>query len=207
MVEDAYSPRRKVEPLREDLKLPGILERKKQTIHAQQHCPMEGMRLVDVQFLPQPVSVQSGDGEAMLDLSGQFQVLGFDMEGHLRSGSQKWEHSLTMPMKEGETMDAVMWPAGKSLGSLMSGTSQLSNDVNLETEMISDTPIPMVTALELGELQQPDSRRPSLILKKSDGKTLWQMAKETGSTVSFIREANHLDTEPDNAQMLLIPVE
>lgn len=207
VVEDAYSPRRKVEPLWEDLKLPGIQERKKQTIHAQQNCPMEGMRLVDVQFLPQPVNVQSGDGEAMLDLVGQFQVLGYDMEGNLRSGSKKWEHSLTMPMKEGETMDAAMWPAGKSLGSLMSGTSQLSNDVNLETETISDTPIPMVTALELGELQQPDSRRPSLILKKSDGKTLWQMAKETGSTVSAIREANHLDTKPDNAQMLLIPVE
>ena len=82
----------------------------------------------------------------------------------------------------------------------------MSADVKLVTETVADTPIPMVTSLELGELEQPDSKRPSLILRRAEGKTLWDIAKETGSTVTAIREANDLQSEPDSAQLLLIPV-
>jgi hypothetical protein len=64
----------------------------------------------------------------------------------------------------------------------------------------------MITGLELGELQQPDPRRPSLILKRTGGKSLWELAKQNGSTVTAIERANNLQTEPEAEQMLLIPV-
>ena len=64
----------------------------------------------------------------------------------------------------------------------------------------------MVTALELGELEQPDSNRPSLIIRKAQGKTLWELAKGCGSTVQDIQQANQLTSEPEETQMLLIPV-
>ena len=82
----------------------------------------------------------------------------------------------------------------------------MSHDACVVAEMISDTPIPMVTALDLGELRQPDPMRPSLILRRSEGKSLWELSKETGSTVLAIQEANGLQSEPDDTQMLLIPV-
>ena len=206
VVEDAYSPRRSVDPIREDLKLPGILERKKQIVHIQKNSPMEGMRLVDMQFLPQPVYTRGGAGEVTVELPGQFQYQAVDMEGNLRTGMQNWEQSLTMPVEEGTFVDAVMWPAGKPQGTLGSGAAQMSHDACVVAEMISDAPIPMVTALDLGELRQPDPMRPSLILRRSEGKSLWELSKETGSTVLAIQEANGLQSEPDDTQMLLIPV-
>ena len=99
-----------------------------------------------------------------------------------------------------------MWPVGKPQGNLMSGSAQLSSDVKLMTQTVSATPIPMVTALELGELQQPNPQRPSLILCRSEGQSLWELAKNHGSTVAAIQNANGLQTEPEATQMLLIPV-
>ena len=203
VVEDAYSPRRSVVPAQQELELPGILERKTQTIPVQLNSSLDGMRLTDVQFLPQPVEARS---DGTVELQGQFQVLSYDMEGDLRTVTPKWEHRITMPVGEGASMDANLWPVGKAQGNLMSGSSQLTAEGNLVTETESNAPIPMVTALELGELEQPDSNRPSLIIRKAQGKTLWELAKGCGSTVQDIQQANQLTSEPEETQMLLIPV-
>ena len=64
----------------------------------------------------------------------------------------------------------------------------------------------MVDALELGELQEPDPARPSLILRNAGGETLWELAKNNASTVAAITAANGLSGEPMSEQMLLIPV-
>ena len=206
VVEDAYSPRRSVTPVRRDLELPGILESKSHTIHAQQNSPVDGMRLTDVQFLPQSVRLRNTGEEVAMELPGTFQMLYYDMEGNLHQAAQNWEETMTMPVGQGSTVEATMWPAGKPQGNLMSGSAQLSTDVKLMTETVSSTPIPMVTALELGELQQPDPLRPSLILCRSQGQTLWEMARKHGSTVTAIQQANGLQSEPEAQQMLLIPV-
>ena len=66
--------------------------------------------------------------------------------------------------------------------------------------------IPMVTSLEVGEMQEPDPRRPSLILRRKGSDTLWELAKKNGTTVAAIQEANRLDAEPEATQMLLIPI-
>ena len=142
----------------------------------------------------------------MLELPGQFQMLYYDMEGNLHTAVQRWEDTLTLPIGQGSLVEATMWPVGKPQGNLMSGSAQLSADMNLITETTSGSGIPMVTALELGELQEPNPHRPSLILRKPCGQSLWDLAKKHGSTVSAIQEANDLQTEPDGEKVLLIPV-
>ena len=64
----------------------------------------------------------------------------------------------------------------------------------------------MVKGLELGDLQEADPSRPSLILRSSGGESLWELAKRSGSTVAAISAANGLSGEPSEEQMLLIPV-
>ena len=66
--------------------------------------------------------------------------------------------------------------------------------------------ISMVTGLTLGEKAEPDPGRPSLILRRSRGEQLWDIAKTSGSTVEAIRKANGLTNEPEDGKMLLIPV-
>lgn len=206
VVKDAYSVRRSVTPVQQDLELPGILEYKTQMVHVQQSSPVDGMRLTDVQFLPQPVQVQPAGENTSLLLPGQFQMLYYDMDGNPHTITQKWEEKLTIPTGEGTSMDVQLWPVDKTQGTLISGNAQLSSEVQMTMETRGTEAIPMVTALELGELQQPDPQRPSLILKKSGGKCLWELAKQNGSTVTAIQQANGLQTEPEAGQMLLIPV-
>ena len=66
--------------------------------------------------------------------------------------------------------------------------------------------LPMITALELGALREPDEYRPSLILCRPGGKGLWSLAKASGSTVDAIRLANDLTDDEDDNRMILIPV-
>jgi hypothetical protein len=64
----------------------------------------------------------------------------------------------------------------------------------------------MVTSLEAGETVQKNADSPSLILRRTGSESVWDIAKACGSTVSAIWEANGLESEPQEDQMLLIPV-
>jgi hypothetical protein len=66
--------------------------------------------------------------------------------------------------------------------------------------------IPQITGLTLGEEKRVSSDRPSLILRRAGEEGLWNLARQSGSTMEAIRRANHLETDPAPGQMLLIPV-
>ena len=206
VTEDAYSPRRSVVCQFRDMDLPGILECKTQNIHIQQNSPVDGMRLTDVQFSPQPVTAGSNDDRTSLELSGNFQMLYYDMEGNLRTASQHWKNQTDFPKGRGCTVDGIFWPSGKAQGNLLSGSAQLSAEGMLMTETMTTNALPVVTGLELGELQEADPRRPSLILRRTNGQNLWDIAKEYGSSVDSIRDANGLSNDLETAQILLIPI-
>lgn len=83
----------------------------------------------------------------------------------------------------------------------------LSGQYVLQLHTFTAQGMPMVTGLEIGPERERDPARPSLILCRPDGETLWEMAKRTGSTVADIRRANNLTAEKQENRMLLIPVE
>ena len=206
VVTDVYSPQRKVIPNYQELLLPGILDSNTQMLHPQAGAAIDGMRLTDVQFLPQPVQMRNQGEEMNLEIPGQFQMLYYDMEGNLHTSGHRWEQTMTWPADRSSKVEAIVQPVGKPQGNFMAGSSQMSADQQMTLETINGTPIPMVTGLELGDLEEPDPYRPSLILRRYQGQTLWDLAKENGSTVSAIQEANNLQQEPEAQQMLLIPV-
>ena len=206
VVEDAYSPLRKITPHFQELLLPGVLEHKTQVLHPQTTAPVDGMRMTDVQFMPQPVQTRMVGDEVNLEIPGQFQMLYYDMEGALHTSGHRWEQTMTIPADAGSKVDAIVLPNGKAQGSFMGGSGQMTADLQMILETTNETPIPMVTDLEMGELEEPDPYRPSLILRRPQGDPLWEIAKKSGSTVSAIQAANNLQQEPDQQQMLLIPV-
>ena len=71
---------------------------------------------------------------------------------------------------------------------------------------VSRMGLPMITALELGTLREPLEDRPSLILCRGGGRSLWEMARASGSTVEAIRTANGLEDDETDDRMYLIPV-
>ncbi len=206
VVEDAYSPRRTVTAKTESQQVPLILEENSQTIHAEQTVESEGGRIVDVSFYPDHPRLLRSDQGMEVELPGQFQMLWYDSEDVLQSAAPRWEESWSLSAGEGTQMEATVSPSGRPQASLGGGKVDLRADVLLQTTASAQQGIPMVIALELGEMTEPDPNRPSLILRAVGEDKLWDVAKRSGSTVKAIREANQLTDEPDPKRILLIPI-
>ena len=111
---------------------------------------------------------------------------------------------MTIPAEEGTSLTAI--PQTGQL-QVIPGTDsmQLRSEVPVQLMTAGGQGLPMVTALEAGEQQEPDPNRPSLVLRRANGR-LWDLARASGSTMAAIREANGLTGEPEPGKMLLIPV-
>ena len=206
VIEDAYSPRRTVKTRSEELQLPMILDEQQQTVHVEQNAPVEGTKVLDVSFCPDHARQMHNDGSVDITLQGQFQMLYYDMDGKLQSTAPRWEDTWNLPVGENAQVQTAVSVTGKPQGSVSPGGGELRADILMDMMTTTQQGIPMVTALEIGELTEPDPNRPSLILRKIGDDRLWDVAKRTGSTVEAIKEANHLTENPSAEQMLLIPV-
>ena len=205
LIQDAYSPWRKISTEEASLNLPVILEDRTETVTAEQPVMGQHGQPVDAVFLPDfPRMRQTGDA-AEMELPGVFQGLVYDENDALQGISNRWEGKLTLPAHENSRIQACV-TAGD--GQTMNSAEGLIHSAPLSVSMRvgSEQEFPMVAGLELGELEEPDPTRPSLILRNAAGESLWSLAKNNGSTVSAILAANGLDGEPGQKQMLLIPV-
>lgn len=202
VVTDAYSNQRAVTLQQEALELPAVLDMKQETISvdsADESIPEE---LSDVRILLQhPAFSASGDGWCM-EISGCFQVLGRDENGELQNSNLRWEKK-TDVLSDGKVLlVARCSPKGK----LQKMGSGVTGEIAVEMIVTAQTDIPMVEALELGEIQKPDENRPSLILRHVGKESLWEIAKSCGSTIDDILLCNGITSDPAEDSILLIPV-
>ena len=64
----------------------------------------------------------------------------------------------------------------------------------------------MICDIMAGDPVPAQEGRPSLLLRPMDTDSLWELAKTTGSTMDAIRKANQLVDDPQQGQLLLIPI-
>lgn len=193
--EDAYSPNRQVELSVDTLTLPMELDRWTETVDVPMPQP-EG-KVLDISFLPEhPQLFREGDTVSM-DAAGAFQILYEDPAGQLQGAMETWSDTRTMAAGEG----ALLWAQVQSVTQQGSG-----GQVQMEMLACSEQAIPMITALTLGEPVKQSQERPALLLRRMNEQSLWHLAKATGSTREAICKANALSGEPDQGQMLLIPI-
>lgn len=205
VVEDAYSPSREIEQKMEELRLPVLLENRRETVHAQQTIPGEVNISVDTGFLPDFPRIKSGENGMEMDLHGVFQTLSYGQNGSLQGATARWESQQPLRWEENSNMLAAPL-ASDAQGVIGNGQMIAKAEVPMEISAIASQRIPMVTGITLGESRKPDASRPALILRRAGKKRLWDLAKENGSTMADIRRVNQLQEEPNPDQMLLIPV-
>lgn len=206
VVEDAYSPVRSVGVQVQELNLPVRLDVQRERIHVDQSVQAQGERAVDVCWLPEhPVQRQNGD-MAELVVPGQFQTLYLDENGNLQSSFVRGEAVWQIHSDARNSIDAYLHHEGDPEAAFTGETVALTVDVAIEAAVFAEAGIPMVTGLELGDVKEPDPMRPSLILRRAGGGSLWDIAKECGSTVDAIKTVNRIQEEPESGRMLLIPV-
>ena len=205
LIEDAYSSRRDVGLRQEELMLPAILDETKDRINAQ-YAFEEGTDGIDLTFWSGfPKQRREGD-RVELEIPGRFQLLGRDRDGKLRGWHGPWEGKIQMSADVTSRIDA--------LTSLMEPPQMISGGMGVEARAqaqvhaaaVSRMGLPMITSLELGALREPDEHRPSLILCRPGGRSLWELAKVSGSTVDDIHAATDPLEDDGDDRMILIPV-
>lgn len=202
LVEDAYSPRRTVEPHLSEILLPARLDHWKDAAQAEQNIRCEMGSLVDVSvMLEHP---QHRSEEAVL--SGNCQMLYYDPAGQLQSGTARLEQAVSM--ETAPDLSVFTIASASEMPRVIAGGEgvTVTQPVELEHTVTGRKGMAMVTGLEVGEPQEPDPGRPSVILRRCQAESLWSLAKKSGSTVDAIRSANGLEGEPEPSRMLLIPI-
>ena len=206
VTEDAYSPRREIELQMEQLKLPSLLEQRSEAVQVQQQVPGVNADVVDASFFPD-FPRQTRDEDCMtLEFPGQFQLLYYESDGSLQGSTVRWESTLQMMADPESRMSFSLQPGGNV--QVISGNDELILSTQMKVDMYarSEETIPMVSAVEAGEMREAEPDRPSLILCRSGEESLWNLAKRSTSTVEDIIRVNRLEGQPKNNQILLIPV-
>ena len=205
LAEDAYSPVRELGITAEDLTPPVILENRQENLYGEQTFPAAANVTADVQFLPDFPRQKRTEQGIQLDYPGQFQVLYYGEDGRLQGSTARWEASQTIPAGENSRIQAVPM-SGSAQAIAGNGQIQVRAEMPVELTAAGEPSIPMVTDVALGQQKQPDPGRPSLILRRAGDRSLWELAKTSGSTMEAIRQANGITDQPKPDQILLIPV-
>lgn len=206
LVRDAYSPVRPVSPQVSLLNAISVLERRTLPVEVEQVISFDGESVVDGAFYPHHPRVYNEADGVSLELTGSIQLLGYDSAGELTAVQKQWEDTQILDADCDCKVLAAASFSGAPCCSLSAGSASLNANLPVELTTVSARGIPMVESLEVGELTAPDPDRPALILRRAGEDTLWELAKQSGSTVEAIKEANDLSREPDPDRLLLIPV-
>ncbi len=138
-----------------------------------------------------------GDGDT-IPLSGRWQVMGMDSEGAMACESIPWQGQ----WQAGGDSRVCLWQTQKPQADGSGVRAWLAG----QGVSITKAVIPMVTGLALKEPRQRAQERPSLILGRASGSSLWDMAKKNATTAQRIMDANGLTQEPEAGRWMIIPV-
>ena len=206
VVEDVYSPSRELEPQMGQLEVAAVLEEKSCTLAAEARINQNGQIVADASFLPDfPRERRLGDS-VELEQPGMFQVLSYSPESTLQGGTGRWEGKLTVPAHPDCCIRALPGIAAQPRVESSGDGMVLRTQLPLVPKTTATQSVSMVTGVTLGQPIPMDPNRPSLILCRAGEDSLWQLARQSGSTVDAIREAMGLEGEPVPGQMLVIPV-
>ena len=205
LTEDAYSPGRNVTVRQQMLELPAVLEKRQENIYGEQSIPADANLIVDTAFLPDFPKQRRAEDVIHVELPGMVQILYYGADGTLQSASGKWIGQSSIKTDSSSQLNIV--PATDGEMQVMSGAESVicKGMVPMNMTVSAGQGVPMVTAVELGEVK-PDPARPALVLWRMDDSRLWDVAKENGSTMAAIRKINELENDPEKGKMLLIPV-
>lgn len=205
-IADAYSNRRELNAHSEPLSLPVYQAPRMESVSGEQALPSGALDAVDLSFQPDYPRVQQGENGLDTVVPGNVQVLYRGEDGALGAASARWEGRTPLLGAQENMIGIPMKPEEMQILPGSEG-ARFRAQVPVALEQDSSEPIQQITGLSLGQLEEPDAGRPSLILRRAGEEDLWDLAKRSGSTEDAIRKANGLTGLPAREQMLLIPIE
>lgn len=203
---DAYSPTREIALEMDTFTLPCQLDAKYERVACEQSAPADAQTIVDAVFYPEYPHVRSMDVTAQIAMQGVFQILYQAEDGSLHACAPRWEGSISLPVADNVCMCALPTAVQKPQVRIGDGKIEVRTDMELLCRAEAKTEHTALFALDIGEERTPDPARPSIILRRVGGDSLWTIAKNCGSTVDAIRQINAIADAPDPNALLIIPV-
>ena len=205
LIEDAYSPERQLKLSTQQLNMPVVRQLLQQTVRMETPVQFDGGQVADLAlYLGQPELFQI-DGQYEARNAGKYQMLYYNGADELVGVGDNWQDKWQLEIPDGSSADMQMQISGVPQFR-QTGEGKILADMLINGSVTHREDIQMVTGMELGEEFQPDPGRPSVILRRYADNGLWELAKEMGTTVEKIMNANALTQEPEPGKMLLIPV-
>lgn len=195
VVEDAYSALYHMSSVMDTLVLPVELDRSMVQLETGRN-PLDGELLNSVVFAEHPTQYRQ-ENEVYYALTGQLQSVYRSNNGALQSMTEAWTVEDHIPSSE-NTQTKILVQGIEHRGDCVK--------IKLEITTCAEQRIPMVREMTLGEPKTKAPNRPTLILRRMNTDSLWELAKISGSTMESIRKANGLQEDPQEGQMLLIPI-
>lgn len=202
IVADAYAPARETEVQCQELAIACMGDSERDMIHGETSLSMEANICVDARFLPDFPVIRRAAGEATVVYPGVFQLLYYGEDGKLCSASSRWEGESQLNSQHG-----ILYPYNPETTAMPgSGKVQMRMEMPVAIHTMQTKEIPMVTKIQIGKEKMPQPDRPSLVVVRCGGEELWDLARQYGTTVERIHQANGLEGPCAQGQILLIPV-
>ncbi len=206
LAEDAYGIHNDVKYALDELSVISVLDIKQHTIPAEMRIQLHASRVLDTAFYPCGNRSRKHADGTMMDLSGNFCMIYEDENGNLQGKTQRWQEEYALPSAADVQQCTDLQPSGVPRINLSSGDAIIKSNLYLDTVTTIRNQLPMISSVEMGETKVPNPDRPGLILQRMGNASLWDLAKENGSTVERIKKANGIEDTAECGQMLLIPV-
>lgn len=206
IVEDAYSPEYHLEIEQHTLSVPAIQGKFSQMLHCSNQAHCSASQILDSSIQPDFPNVYRDGEKDIMEMSGNVTILYLDAEGNMCGTSSRWEGKQEYTAED--AVKRLILPCfNPELHTAASnGNLHYEADIALAVREYGGQGIPSVASLKVKEQKEPDSQRPSLILRRIGSDTLWEVAKSCGSSVEMIRKVNGIEDMPKTGQILLIPV-
>ncbi len=194
-VMDAYSLTRKATLQTQELLLPWVTEILQTQERAEAPVNPEG-RGIDCACFLAPPRLDTGGGE----LAASFQLLSASDTGYTAQ-TAPWQTQWSLPGME----DGAMFVWLTEQPQLVS-PDKCEAQIGAKAMGLDQMHMLVVSGMTLGEERESAPDRPSMILRRAQNQSLWQLAKEMGTTTQAILDANGLSQMPPEGSWLLIPV-
>ena len=206
LIQDAYGINRDVKIIEETMNLPVTLEQRVDTVSVEQLLQGKKGQILDATFTADIPRFHMGTGDGEQQFFGVYHVIYRGEDESVQNALVRWESQKRFPVGEECTLGGMVIGQGKIRAMETGEGIELSVPLQIETQTSVNQELNMISGMELGQVQEPDPNRPSLILCRPGKENLWSLAKRCGSTVGAIQRANKLDDENPDNRILLIPV-
>lgn len=206
LTDDAYTLQGELLPQWQEYTISNRLDKQMLSRSLRESKDCEISDVADVQLsldYPQKKRVQEG---VEISVPATAHILYYDKDGQLQGMTLRTE--LTERVSMADNADCRVWArcAGDAVAIPAGTTVELRCPVNLEVECIAEQAYRSLCGGEIRDTEKKNAPRPAVIVRRSRmGESLWDIAKENGTTVEKIRSANRLDAAQTEAGILLIP--